>query len=358
MDEQLTRQEIDQILLPFLRATDSAEAEYLLTQLVSECVEPVAKTGIGYKMRAFVGRNRGVQDADDVCSEVIVRLTGRLQELRNDPGAKPIASFRGYVKVVAVNACSEYLRKKYPRRSGLQDKLRYLLTHRPGLAIWKSKEQDWFCGFTRWRDQTKMPSRSAWLEKLRDNPKAVAQAALPHRDLHKAQLPDLLDALFTWTDSPIGLDDLVSVIAELQGINDHVAQPVIRDSRTSQPIELEIRDPRAGADVELSQRLELQRLWAEICLLPPRQRFALLMNLRDDQGQDVTGLLPLTGVCAFSEIAEALSLTVERLAELAKDLPLDDAGIAKHLGLTRQQVINLRKSARERLARRLRNFDK
>src|SRR5262249_7922847 len=243
MDEQLTRQEIDQILLPFLRATDSAEAEHFLAQLVSEYAEPVAKSAIGYKMRSFMGHSRGVQDAEDVCSEVIVRLIGRLQELKNDPGARPIASFQGYVKVVAVNACSEYLRKKYPRRSGLQDKLRYLLTHRPGLAIWKSKDQDWLCGFTRWRDQTKIPSRNARLEKLLDTPNAFAQAALPYCDLHKAPLTDLLDALFTWTESPIGLDDLVSVIAELQGINDHVAQPVIRDSRTSQPVELEIKDP-------------------------------------------------------------------------------------------------------------------
>jgi hypothetical protein len=37
-------------------------------------------------------------------------------------------------------------------------------------------------------------------------------------------------------------------------------------------------------------------------------------------------------------------------------LPLDDATIAGLLGLTRQQVINLRKSARERLARRLKGF--
>src|SRR5262249_4190412 len=235
MDEQLTRQEIDQILLPFLRATDSAEAEYLLTQLVSECVEPVAKSAIGYKMRAFVGRNRCVQDADDVCSEVIVRLIGRLQELRNDPGAKPITSFRGYVKVVAINACSEYLRKKYPRRSSLQDKLRYLLTHRVGLAMWRSEDQEWLCGFTRWQDRTKMPGRTAWLEKLCDNPKAVGQAALPHRDIQQTPLSDLLDALFNWAESPITLDDLVGVIAELQGVKDYVAQPAIRDSQTGQP---------------------------------------------------------------------------------------------------------------------------
>jgi hypothetical protein len=45
-----------------------------------------------------------------------------------------------------------------------------------------------------------------------------------------------------------------------------------------------------------------------------------------------------------------------QFAELWPQLPLDDATIAGLLNLTRQQVINLRKSARERLARRLKGF--
>ena len=104
--------------------------------------------------------------------------------------------------------------------------------------------------------------------------------------------------------------------------------------------------------------MSLQRLWTEICELPVRQRFALIMNLRDAQGGDLASLLPLTGVCSFREIAEALDLHPDRLAELFGELPLDDATIAGHLGITRQQVINLRKSARERLARKMRGFDR
>jgi hypothetical protein len=46
-------------------------------------------------------------------------------------------------------------------------------------------------------------------------------------------------------------------------------------------------------------------------------------------------------------------MPVERLASLWNDLPIEDVEIAEHLGVTRQQVINLRKVARERLARRM-----
>jgi hypothetical protein len=41
------------------------------------------------------------------------------------------------------------------------------------------------------------------------------------------------------------------------------------------------------------------------------------------------------------------------LAGLWPELPLDDARIAERLALKRQQVINLRKSGRERLSRRM-----
>jgi hypothetical protein len=58
------------------------------------------------------------------------------------------------------------------------------------------------------------------------------------------------------------------------------------------------------------------------------------------------------GVASFREVAEALETTPEELAGLWNRLPLEDLEIATRLGLERQQVINLRCTARERLARR------
>jgi hypothetical protein len=81
---------------------------------------------------------------------------------------------------------------------------------------------------------------------------------------------------------------------------------------------------------------------------------ALLLNLRDDHGADLLSLLTLSGIARLHQIATALEMDARDLARLWKDLPLEDAVLAQRLGLTRQQVINLRKCARERLARRLR----
>jgi len=82
----------------------------------------------------------------------------------------------------------------------------------------------------------------------------------------------------------------------------------------------------------------------------------LLLNFRDARGQDLVGLLPYTRTATIEQIAEAIALPLEKFLELWSKLPLDDATIGELLGATRQQVINLRKCARERLERRIKAF--
>jgi len=113
-------------------------------------------------------------------------------------------------------------------------------------------------------------------------------------------------------------------------------------------------DPAPDAAAVLLQRTSLARLWEEIRQLPPRQAAALMLNLRDDQGRNALILLPLTGIATLRDIARILDMPPERFAEIWSSLPLEDSAIAEILDVTRQQVINLRKSARERLARRMR----
>jgi hypothetical protein len=97
----------------------------------------------------------------------------------------------------------------------------------------------------------------------------------------------------------------------------------------------------------------MSELWAQIRELPIAQRAALLLNLRSGSDGAAVALLPLTGVAGIREIAGALELPSEEFAALWNQLPLDDLAIAERLGVTRQRVINLRKSARERLTRRM-----
>jgi hypothetical protein len=114
-----------------------------------------------------------------------------------------------------------------------------------------------------------------------------------------------------------------------------------------------LTDSRALQARELDQRIYIERLWSEISQLSPRHVAALLLNLRDEHGASALDVFLLTGAASFKEIADAMGQTEEWLADIWNHLPIDDAKIAELLGLIRQQVINLRKTARLRLARRM-----
>jgi hypothetical protein len=167
-------------------------------------------------------------------------------------------------------------------------------------------------------------------------------------------LIDLLSTIFRQVDAPVQLEALVSTIADLQGIKDLPLAPHADEGKASTE---SLSDPRPNIAASVERRSYLQRLWSEIVLLPPGQRAALLLNLRDVH-EGVIVLLPLTGVATIQQIAKAVAIPVEEFAGLWNDLPLDDTAVAVRLGVTRQQVINLRKSARARLARRMMTLER
>src|SRR5262249_53414007 len=194
---QEAKEENDALLVPLLLATNDAEAERVIALLISEHAGPVSKPIIRHRLRSFGKQGYPKEDIEDVYGDVIVRLLKRLQELRDDPDLKPIHSFDGYVKTVTINACSEYLRNKHPRRASLQDRLRYLLTHRQGLGLWKDKDE-WWCGLDRWQHQAVPPDALPRLRELRDRPGSLNGSALRNRDAARLPLPELVEALCGW----------------------------------------------------------------------------------------------------------------------------------------------------------------
>lgn len=167
----------------------------------------------------------------------------------------------------------------------------------------------------------------------------------------------MISAVFKVIGGPVKLDDLVDMVADFQGIKDQPVQTGT-DYEDTPGWHERFPDPHLSPASLAEQRIYLQRLWVEICALPFDQRTALLLNLKDDHGRDIITLLSHIRIATMRQIAEALAITSEAFAELWNDLPLDDATIAKRLGLTRQQVISLRQSARRRLSRRMEAFSK
>jgi RNA polymerase sigma factor (sigma-70 family) len=366
--------QVDDLLLPFVRAQNAAESERLLSDLIVEHAEPIVNKIVNYKIRsARRGSSNESADteAEDVCGEVMLQLVQRLQSFRDDHTRRPIADFNAYVAVTTYNAYDRYISRKYPQRRRLKNGLRYLLTHRNGFALWQAKDETWVGGLSRWQQETdksinasegngaQPAPASKRPQQLRDDPRAFALDAKIKSEWHDPKHGyELLSALFAWTNAPVEIDLLTSIVAEWWNVTDDAVEldAGFEAEGREESARVQIADKGAGADIETERRVYLQRLWEEIGELLPRQRAALLLNLRDEGGRGIVDLWIIVGIATPEAMAAALSMDREAFAELWKELPLEDNRIAELLGLTRQQVINLRKSARERLARRIKAF--
>jgi DNA-directed RNA polymerase specialized sigma24 family protein len=349
---------MDTLLLPFFHAGET-ESDATLTRVLTEHAEPVIRGII--KAKFHVSRaetdSRQSQDTQDIYNEVLVQVLAGLRDCKADPENKAITDFRSYVAVVTYHVCYEHLRQKYPQRRRLKNSLRYLLTNQADFALWKSEREEWLCGLAEWRGRKEERAGAGQLQQLRDDPQALEGLELGGRNIVGSNLASLLKVIFMWLEKPVELDDLVNTVADLQGIKDPTAPAETGEEVFGVGTHEQLADAHAGSVAsEVEQRFYLRRLWAEICQLPLRQRTALLLNLKDARGSSSIELFLLLGIASIPQIAATVEIPLENFASLWKELPLDDTSIAALLGLTRQQVINLRKAARDRLARRMRGF--
>jgi RNA polymerase sigma factor (sigma-70 family) len=347
-----TASQIDSLLLAYLQAIDESESQHLAAQLISEYAEPVIAGVLRYKLGislTFASSSGVHQEAEDISSEVILELLTRLRKFKADPSQMGIKDFRSLVAVMTYQACSKDLRRKNPQRARLKSRLRYVLTHWPQLALWKDKNEELICGFAEWQNQ-RVADASLQLRQLSDNPRAFQQSEFSQETVNEQNPADLLTAIFKWLGGPVPLNNIVQIVASLWGIKDYAEGDTGGEGHSLH----QMPDTRTDLATEVEKRIYLENIWTEIRQLPERQRNALLLNLTDATGYGVIALLPVTGIASLRQIAEVLGMSAEQLADIWNDLPMDDATIASHLGVTRQQVINLRKSARERLIRRMR----
>jgi DNA-directed RNA polymerase specialized sigma24 family protein len=356
MEEQGRVVKDEALLQSFLSATDDAETETLLGRLLSERAAPLIRTIINARLHLARQSDAAESDeADDIHNEVLTQLLGRLRRLRANPQETSINDFRSYVAVITYNVYYAHLRRKYPERRRLKNKIRYLLGNWEDFSIWEAGEHTWLCGLANWRESNIAPASVQSLQEVCASTESLADSGLPPGDLRGAPLASLLDAIFRRLQRPIELDALINAVADLQGIKERVAYDEGDEDKDNFLTEC-LADARADFATGVEQRLYLRRLWDEILTLPPRQRAALLLNIKSGQ-ESVLPLFPLIGVATIRQIAEAVNIAIERFVELWKELPLQDNVIAEQLNLTRQQVINLRKSARERLWRHMRMLE-
>jgi hypothetical protein len=309
---------MDAILAPFVAAHGS-DAEATLGDLLATHATPL--------IRRVVVRRLGHAncDVDDVCSQVVMQLMLRLRQGVKDGDLGAIEVFDRYTAASAHHGCDHYLRRKYPLRWQLRNRIRYVLEHDSHWFVWQVTGETWLCGPVGWQAR----------------PPAMAPAVGDLAGVAPQRVRELLLRIFQLSDGPLELASVVELAATAWGV------PMRRDE-DGEGIEA-VPDPRTPIDVDMALRERAERVWSEIRELPVRQRQALLLNLKDEG----LSLFLATGTASLRGVAEALEMPVETLAGLWNDLPLSDIEVALRMGCTRQQVINLRMSARKRLSNRM-----
>jgi RNA polymerase sigma factor (sigma-70 family) len=339
---------IDVLLEPLLTEASDEQADELLSQLIRNHAEPVIKGVIRFKLRLNSYRESQRAEADDIQQEVVLQLLAQLQRFRKLPAGHPISDVRGMAAVIAHRTCARWMRRHFPERHALKNRLHYLLTRQRGFALWDENGKS-VAGFVVWQEQKKPVQAARHLSDVEALPTHVRTL----KSDKPQELVDAVAAILNYAGGPIDFDELVSVIAVIQGISDQPIESLAEDEDITG---LMPAAPEPDQAWRMEKRIFLQRLWEELQQLPLNQRSALLLNLKDPRGFGCITLFPATGIASVRELAAALEISAEEFAEVWNELPLEDAKIAELLGLTRQQVINARKSGRERLARRLKGF--
>ena len=329
---------IDALLEPLLTASTDEQADELLSQIVTEHAEPVIKGVIRFKLRFNSHQEMQRAEANDIQQDVVLQLVSQLQRFRKLPAAHPITDVRGMAAIIAHRTCARWMRRQFPERHALKNRLHYLLTRQRGFAIWDDDNGKSIAGFAVWQQQKKAAVRN------------LSDVAAHMRKAQ--QLAETVASIFDYAGAPIEFDELVTAVAAIQGVSDQPVESLADDEEGG--FDPATPDPDPAWRIE--KKMFLQRLWEELTQLPVNQRAALLLNLKDASGFGCITLFPAIGIATIRQLAAALELSAERLAELWNELPIEDARIAELLGLTRQQVINARKSGRERLVRRLKGF--
>jgi len=333
--------DVDTVLLPFLYSKDESERDRVLGELLLEHATPIIRITLKQRLNFNVSRlgtNPDNPDAEDLYSKVITEIVERLRELQAEPEKKGIKHFDQYVQRVAVNVCHNYLRSKAPQRYHLKSNLRYLLDSHKGFIIWRDVNNVLLSGLASWPQK-----KTAGISRLDDEQMEGLQEQcnrnLAGESLQDTNLGKIVAEIFRFVGEPMEFDALVEVVAELQGTKDRPIES-LDDFDPNQIQQIAGSAPRA--DELLEERERIREIWEELRRLPPQQRLAICLRFEDKNVDDLWSMILAAGMCTPRQLAEEFGLSLEKLTELWLKIPMDNADIAKEIGVRKQQVAQWR----------------
>ncbi len=345
---------MDQLLLPYLQATEESERQQRLDELLLLHAAPVIRHILRFRLGFYVdqfGISPYNPDAEDLYQEIMARIIQTLDDLKSASTGSEIEHFRQYTSRVAANTCINFLRAKSPARRRLKDNLRLLLIRHPDFAFWKA-EAEFLCGFAVWMGRSR--SLSSEPEILRSDEKLAdfRSTRFLGENITQAPLSRIIAELFEWIGGPIEIDTMVNLLAALLNVKDHSVESIDHDGPYPEP------EPRvARTEVSTSSTVEehdlLRRLWQAVKRFPSEQRDAFCFRFQDDSGNDLFSLLIEFGIATLPQIAQGFNRSAQHIRRLRSLMPMDGATAAAELNASRSQVNKWRYLAVKRLKKEI-----
>lgn len=339
---------MDDLLLPYLRATNESEVQAHLDDLLVVHAAPVVRQALRRKLGFHVdshGVNARNRDAEDLYQEVMTKIVQMLHDVRASASRTEVVKFLQYVSRIASNACMDVLRTKAPGRARLTNNLRFLLGYETDFALWQG-ESGKLCGLAIWRDKKSISPEERLIE-IEEGLAVFRSTRFRGENIKQVPLPRVVAELFNWIGGPIELAVLVNIVAQLRDVQDRPVMSI--DDETKAPPDALVAYALLTSNSRLEKQEMFSQLWQAVKGLAKGQRDTFSYGFEDDRGRDLFTVLIEAEVVTIAGLAQELRRPQESLLEIWSRMPMDDATIAVELNATLTQVWRWRWRALDRL---------
>jgi RNA polymerase sigma factor (sigma-70 family) len=347
---------MDQLLLPYLQASDDSDRQRHLSEILSAYAVPEVRLALRRRLSFFVdsrGKSPHNQDAEDLFQEIMTKIVQALHDLREPSPTTVIEDLEEYIARIATNCCNDVLRTKSPSRTRLKYNLRFVLTHQADFSIWKSDRRT-LTGFAEWRHKGMSPAYVTLSADSEDTLASFRSTRFAGEYIKQVPLTRIVAEVFRWLSSPVELDELVSIVAALQDVKDLPAETL--DESHLSDIGSSPRDATLSSHANLEGKDILRRLWEALQELSVEQRDVFCLGFEDERGRDLFTLLLESEIVTFRELTQELGRSTEEIVRLWSKIPMDNKEIAVELKASRGQVYKWRFRALEKLRKGLLPF--
>jgi len=147
----------DPQLEPLIRAAGDAERDAEIERLIVTLVQPLAARVLSRHSRQLSGI--GSHDVEDILAGVTFRMVVKLRAVAKSAD-EAVLQLESYVRALTFNAANHHLRGRYPQRTRVKNRIRYILLHDKRLASRDSAASRCSCSPI-WRRAGSPDSRSS-----------------------------------------------------------------------------------------------------------------------------------------------------------------------------------------------------